>query len=45
MINILGDDIYNYREKSFKENEYFHDYHKKESKTGRKMGHFTKVLI
>ena len=45
MINILGDDIYNYRGKSFKENEYFHDYHKKESKTGRKMGHFTKVLI
>ena len=45
MINILGDDIYNYRDKSIKENEYFHDYHKKESKTGRKMGHFTKVLI
>ena len=45
MINILGDDIYNYREKSLKENEYFHDYHKKQSKNGRKMGHFTKVLI
>ena len=45
MINILGDDIYNYRNRSIKENEYFHDYHKKESKTGRKMGHFTKVLI
>ena len=45
MINILGDDIYNYRDRSIKENEYFHDYHKKESKTGRKMGHFTKVLI
>ena len=45
MINILGDDIYNYRDRSIKQNEYFHDYHKKESKTGRKMGHFTKVLI
>ena len=45
MINILGDDIYKYRDRSIKENEYFHDYHKKESKTGRKMGHFTKVLI
>ncbi len=45
MINILGDNIYNYRDRSIKENEYFHDYHKKESKTGRKMGHFTKVLI
>ena len=45
MINILGDDIYNYRDRSIKENEYFHDYHKKESKTGRKMGHFTKVLV
>jgi len=45
MINILGDDIYNYRDRSIKENEYFHDYFKKESKTRRKMGHFTKVLI
>ncbi|MDC3150213.1 hypothetical protein OA954_06020 [Alphaproteobacteria bacterium] len=24
--------------------EYFHDYYKKESKIGRKMGHFTKIL-
>ena len=44
MLNIIGDDIYNYRDKEFKKDEYFHDYYKKESKTGRKMGHFTKIL-
>jgi 5-(carboxyamino)imidazole ribonucleotide synthase len=44
MTNILGEDIYNYRDKEFKKDEYFHDYNKKESKIGRKMGHFTKIL-
>ena len=44
MTNILGEDIYNYRDKEFKKDEYFHDYYKKESKIGRKMGHFTKIL-
>ena len=44
MTNILGEDIYNYRDKEFIKDEYFHDYYKKESKIGRKMGHFTKIL-
>ena len=44
MTNILGEDICHYRDKEFKKDEYFHDYYKKESKIGRKMGHFTKIL-
>ncbi|MDC0968404.1 5-(carboxyamino)imidazole ribonucleotide synthase [Alphaproteobacteria bacterium] len=45
MENILGEDIFKYRMKEFEHNSYFHDYFKEEAKTGRKMGHITKILI
>ena len=41
MINLIGDNITEYREKDFKKNEYFYDYLKKEIKKKRKMGHLT----
>ena len=41
MYNILGSEIHNYKKKSFKKNEFFHDYLKKEPREGRKMGHLT----
>ena len=41
MINILGKEIEDYREKSFNENEFFFDYGKKIIKDKRKMGHLT----
>ena len=41
MINLIGDDILEYRNKEFKENEFFYDYLKKEIKNKRKMGHLT----
>ena len=41
MTNILGDEIKEYRNKSFKKNEFFFDYLKKEIRPGRKMGHLT----
>jgi len=41
MINIIGDQIKNYRNKKFTENEFFFDYLKKEIKKKRKMGHLT----
>tara|TARA_Y100001970_G_scaffold253830_1_gene328935 strand:+ start:5575 stop:6618 length:1044 start_codon:yes stop_codon:yes gene_type:complete len=41
MINLIGDEITIYRNKSFKENEFFFDYLKKQVKPKRKMGHFT----
>ena len=41
MINIIGDEINDYRGKSFGGNEYFFDYLKKEVKDKRKMGHIT----
>ena len=41
MINLIGDDIEVYRNKSFKDNEFFFDYLKKEVKEKRKMGHIT----
>ena len=41
MINILGKNINIYRKKSFKKNEFFFDYLKKEIKDKRKMGHLT----
>ena len=41
MINIIGEDISIYRKKSFKDNEFFYDYLKKEIKSKRKMGHLT----
>ena len=41
MYNILGFEIRNYKKKTFKKNEFFHDYLKKEPREGRKMGHLT----
>ena len=41
MINIIGDEISIYRKKSYKNNEFFYDYLKKEIKNKRKMGHLT----
>jgi len=43
MINLIGDDVSNYRNKDFKENEFFFDYFKNEIKNKRKMGHLTIV--
>ena len=44
MLNLLGDDIFKYREQSKTEkNLFFHDYFKKEAKKGRKMGHVTRI--
>lgn len=45
MQNILGEDIFKYREKEIEQNSFFHDYFKEVVKTGRKMGHITKILI
>ena len=41
MINLIGDDIVIHRNKTFKENEFFYDYLKKQVKAKRKMGHLT----
>tara|TARA_Y100001958_G_scaffold156417_1_gene149033 strand:+ start:210 stop:1262 length:1053 start_codon:yes stop_codon:yes gene_type:complete len=41
MFNILGKEILNFREKKFKQNEFFFDYLKTEARSGRKMGHIT----
>ena len=41
MINLIGDDITPYRNKTFKDNEFFYDYLKTEIKHKRKMGHIT----
>ena len=41
MYNILGSEIFEYRKKTFKKNEFFYDYLKKEPRQGRKMGHLT----
>ena len=41
MINILGNEIEEYRSKSFKDGEFFFDYEKKFIKEKRKMGHLT----
>ena len=41
MNNILGNEINEYRSKSFDTNEYFFDYGKKNIKDKRKMGHLT----
>ena len=41
MINIIGDEIKTYRDKSFSKNEFFFDYLKSEIKKKRKMGHVT----
>ena len=44
MVNIIGDQITNYRNKEHNENEFFFDYLKKEIKQKRKMGHLTTLL-
>jgi len=44
MINIIGDQITNYRNKNFIESEFFFDYLKKEIKNKRKMGHLTTLI-
>ena len=44
MINLIGEDITEYRNKKVKENEFFFDYQKKEVKPKRKMGHFTTII-
>ncbi len=41
MINLIGDDITLYRNKTLKDNEFFYDYLKTEIKNKRKMGHIT----
>ena len=41
MYNILGFEIEDFKKKTFKKNEFFYDYLKKEPKEGRKMGHLT----
>tara|TARA_B100001250_G_C19769386_1_gene776358 strand:- start:587 stop:1627 length:1041 start_codon:yes stop_codon:yes gene_type:complete len=43
MINLIGENILNFRKKIFKDNEFFFDYLKKEVKPKRKMGHITIV--
>ena len=45
MINIIGEEIRTYREKSFSKNEFFFDYLKTEIKEKRKMGHLTTVKL
>ncbi len=44
MTNIIGDQIKNYRNKEYAENEFFFDYLKKEIKDKRKMGHLTTLI-
>ncbi len=44
MVNLIGDDISLYKDKKFKNNEFFFDYKKKEIKPKRKMGHLTKIF-
>ena len=44
MMNIIGDDIKNHRNKEYNENEFFFDYLKKEIKNKRKMGHLTTLV-
>ena len=41
MINLIGEDILVYRNKTFKDNEFFFDYMKNTVKKKRKMGHLT----
>ena len=44
MTNIIGDQIINYRNKKYNENEFLFDYLKKEIKHKRKMGHLTTLI-
>ena len=45
MINLIGEDISIYKNKKFRENEFFFDYLKKEIKKNRKMGHLTIINL
>jgi 5-(carboxyamino)imidazole ribonucleotide synthase len=45
MINIIGEEIKTYREKSYSKNQFFFDYLKLEIKEKRKMGHLTIVEL
>ena len=45
MINIIGEDIKDYRNKSYSKNEFFFDYLKTEIKKKRKMGHLTTIRL
>ena len=45
MINIIGEEIKNYRIKSYSKNEFFFDYLKTEIKEKRKMGHITTIKL
>jgi len=44
MTNIIGDQITNYRNRNYEENEFFFDYLKKEIKKKRKMGHLITLI-
>ena len=44
MINLIGNDILEYRNKKISNNEFFYDYLKKDVKKNRKMGHITKLF-
>jgi len=44
MTNIIGEQIINFRNKEYSENEFFFDYLKKEIKDKRKMGHLTTLI-
>jgi len=41
MLNLIGNDISNYKDKTFADNEFFYDYLKTEIRDKRKMGHLT----
>jgi 5-(carboxyamino)imidazole ribonucleotide synthase len=43
MINIIGEDIKDYRNKSYSKNEFLFDYLKTEIRKKRKMGHLTTI--
>ena len=45
MINILGKEIEEYRNRSFSDKEFFFDYGKKAIKDKRKMGHLTVLKL
>jgi 5-(carboxyamino)imidazole ribonucleotide synthase len=44
MLNIIGNEINDYRSKKIPKGHYFYDYQKKLIKDGRKMGHLTKII-
>ena len=43
MLNLIGNDISIYRDRTFKDNEFFYDYLKTEIKEKRKLGHLTVI--